>query len=46
MSRKNRTNGREILKVMDNFMSISKQLKEGIEIEVEEDKLATFSELC
>ena len=34
----------EILRVMDNFMSISKQLKEGIEIEVEEDKLATFSE--
>lgn len=32
----------EILRVMDNFMSISKQLKEGIEIEVEEDKLATF----
>ena len=34
----------EILRVVDNFMSISKQLKEGIEIEVEEDKLATFSE--
>ena len=34
----------EILRVMDNFMSISKQLEEGIEIEVEEDKLATFSE--
>ena len=32
----------EILRVMDNFMSISKQLKEGIEIEVTEDEFTTF----
>ena len=32
----------EILRVMDNFMSISKQLEEGVEIEVTEDEFTTF----